>query len=162
MMKANTNNALIDTFNSALTEWLDHGQVTHSEHPASHQDALHSKWKIGWSHVFTGHLSQDWEKLQGDTQMGKTIHEATDWASNLVTLILQQVIILWETGNEELHDKTKAEKTMKLLNHQKHTIAKLMELKPKCLARDHHLFPSTSDTPLTESSTTKLANWITT
>ena len=67
-----------------------------------------------------------------------------------------------QTQNEELHGKTKAEKTLKLLAHQKHTIEKLTEPKPKCLARDHHLFPSNSDTLLNESSTTKLANWITT
>jgi len=161
MLRANTDDALIDTFNSAITDWLDHGQVTHSKYPESHQVALYSQWKIGWGHVFTGHLSQDWEMLQGDTQIGKTIHKATDWAANLVTLILQQVITLWETRNEELHGKTKAEQTMKLLVSQKHTIAKLIELKPKCLARDHFLFPNKQDTLLNESSTTKLANWIT-
>ena len=162
MMRANTSSAVIDTFNSALTDWSDHGQVNHSECPEQHQDALHSQWKMGWSHVFTRHLSQEWERLQGDTQSGKTTHKATDWAANLVTLILQQVIILWEKRNEDLHGKTKAEQTTKLLNHQKHTIAKLTDLKPKCLARDHYLFPNDAATLLNESSTTKLANWITT
>ena len=63
---------------------------------------------------------------------------------------------------KELHGKTEAEQTTKLLTHQKHTIAKLLELKPKCLARDHYLFPNNPATLLNESSTTKLANWITT
>ena len=94
MIKANTDDALIDTFNSALADWLDHGQVSHSECP----DAPHSQWKIGWNHVFTGHLSQEWEKLQGDNQTGETIHRATDWASNPVTLILQT-----ETRNLSFH-----------------------------------------------------------
>ena len=87
MIKTDTDDALADTFNSALTNWMDDGQVDHSKCPDSHQQALHSQWKMGWKHVFTGNLSQEWEHLQGDTQIDKKSQKATDWASTLVTMI---------------------------------------------------------------------------
>ena len=53
-----TNEALSNAFNSALTNWMDEGQVDNSEYPGEHQEALHSQWQIGWKHIFTGHISQ--------------------------------------------------------------------------------------------------------
>ena len=82
MIKSDTDDALVDTFNSSLADLMDHGQVDHRECPDSHQDALHSQWKMGWRHVFTGHLPQEWEKLQGDVQTDKKTQKATNWASN--------------------------------------------------------------------------------
>ena len=155
---------LSDTFDSASTEWMDNGVVDHLELkcPETHQAALHSQWKIGWKHVFTGHLSQEWELLQGDATENQKILKATDWAADLVTCIMNQVTLLWEIRNEEVHGKTANEQTTKLLNRQKQTIATLIELKDKCLARDHYIFPKEPENLLNETSTTKLANWIAT
>ena len=80
--------------------------VERSECPESHQDALNSQWRMGWKHVFTGHISQEWEKLQGDVQTDKKTQKATDWTLDLVTILLQQVVTLWEVRKEELHGKT--------------------------------------------------------
>ena len=162
MAKWNTEEMLSDTFNSALTEWMDNGVVDHSEHPEMHQVASHSQWKIGWKHVFTGHLSQEWELLQGDATANQKILKATDWAADPVTCIMNQVTLLWEIRNEEVHGKNANEQTTKLLNRQKQTIATMIELKDKCLARDHHIFPKKPENLLNETSTTKLANWIAT
>ena len=95
---------------------MDAGQVDHCKHPDSHQKAPCSQWKMGWKHVFTGHLSQEWEKLQGDIQTDKKTQKVTNWASNLVTIILQQVINLWQVRNEEVHGKAESEQMTKLLN----------------------------------------------
>ena len=87
---------------------------------------------------------------------------AANWAATIVTTVMQQVINLWETRNGELHGGTTTEQNQKLLQRQKKTISKLLDLKPKCLARDHFVFPRQAHTLLAETSTTKLANWIST
>ena len=162
MKKWKTKDSLSDTFNTALTEWLDNNEVDYSKYPIAHQNALYHQYKIGWRHVFTGHISQEWEKLQGDTVEGTKTIKSSDWASAMVTCILEHVIILWETRNEELHGKTKSEQNHKLLQRQKQTISKLISMKDKCLARDHFLFPLNPSSLLEETSTTKFANWIAT
>ena len=67
---------------------------------------------------------------------------------------------MWEIRNEDVHGKTTSEQTSKLIQRQKHIIANLIELKNKCLARDHYIFPRNVESLLREKSTTKLANWI--
>ena len=158
----NTSDSLSDTFNTVLTEWMDTGTVEHSKYPVSHQDAIFDQYRIGWEHLFTGHLSQEWEKLQGDQEINGRVIKATDWASSVVTTILQHVIQLWEQRNSDVHGKTSEEQTNRLLTRQKATISRLLDLKPKCLARDHFLFPSNSETLMQETSTTRLSNWIST
>jgi len=100
--------------------------------------------------------------LQGDTKTDKKHLKVSDWASELVTTMLQQVICLWETRNEELHGKTQTEQNVKLLNHQRQTIAKMIALKDQCQARDRYIFPNNETELLQETSTSKLANWIAT
>ena len=155
-----TNERLSDTFNSALTEWLDYGEVDHHKYPDSHQQALYSQWKIGWFHVFTGHISQEWENLQGDTELRGRPFKASDWASSVVTSIMQSVILLWEQRNSEVHGTSFSEQSNRLLDRHRQTISKMLALKAKCRSRDHFLFPSNPETLLNETSTTKLANWI--
>ena len=58
------------------------------------------------------------------------------------TGIFENLIIPRETRNEDLHKKSKTEQNHQMLQHHKATITKLLALKPKCLARDHLLFPS--------------------
>ena len=53
--------------------------------------------EIGWKRVFTGHLSQAWEQLQGDSCKDEKTQRASDWAAAMVTTHLQQAINLWET-----------------------------------------------------------------
>ena len=84
------------------------------------------------------------------------------WAATIVTVILRQVINLWEMRNEDVHGATKSEQQNKLLAKQKEKIAELLELKTKCLARDHFLFPEDPDVLLKESSTSRLATWLAT
>ena len=162
MESMDTKESIIETFNSALTEWLDRGAIDYSKYPSTHQNALFAQHRIGWKHVFTGHLSQEWEKLQGDLQQEQKVMTAANWAATIVTTVMQQVTTLWETRNGELHGGTTTEQNQKLLQRQKKTISKLLDLKPKCLARDHFVFPRQANTLLAETSTTKLANWIST
>ena len=74
-----------------------------------------------------GHLSQEWESLQGDVKHNKIIQKADAWAANIVTTILQQTIDLWELRNADVHGKTTSEQTSKLLQRQKHIIANALQ-----------------------------------
>ena len=62
-----TGEALTDTFATAVTEWLGQGKVNFHKYPESHRAALFEQQRIGWYHIFTGHLSQQWETLHENT-----------------------------------------------------------------------------------------------
>ena len=117
---------------------------------------------MGWCHVFTGHLSQQWEILQENTSKNDKLIAKHQWAANIVTVILKQVINLWEMRNEEVHGATKSEQQNKLLSKQKEKITEILELKTKCLARDHFTFPEDPNKLLKESSASRLATWLAT
>ena len=132
------------------------------KYPVSHRAALFEQQRIGWYHIFTGHLSQQWETLQENTAKNDKLIAKYQWAANIVTIILKQVINLWEMRNEEVHGATKSEQQNKLLVKQKEKIVEILELKPKCLARDHFLFPDDPKELLKETSTSRLATWLAT
>ena len=166
MQKWNTKESLSDTFDSALTDWMDTDEVTCST----------QNWMatcLHWTHFTRMGKCRETQwtgQKQCDHAIGPLLlwHALTktvqphDWASAVVTCVLEHVINSWETRNEELHGKSKTEQNQRMLQRQKEIISKLLLLKNKCLARDHFLFPSDSSSLMEETSTDKLANWIAT
>ena len=114
-----TDKALSDTIATALTESMDKGTVNCNNYPVSHCAALFEQQRIGRHHIFAGHLSQQWEILQGNTAKNDKSLPKHQWAATIVTVILKQVINLWEMRNKEVHRATKSEQQNKLLAKQK-------------------------------------------
>lgn len=96
------------------------------EFPPKFKAALQPYDHIGWRHIFSGKLSQQWLLLQGDIELdnGKFRREYL-WGALIPETFLQQFIALWELRNEELHGKTEEVQEQQ----QKHRLSgKLREL----------------------------------
>ena len=55
----------------AITHWFDSGKVNHQLYPEAFKQAIITQSNIGWQHVFMGHISQEWERIQGPAKMKK-------------------------------------------------------------------------------------------
>ena len=66
---------------------------------------------IGWSHMFTGHISQEWIKLHKESKLTNNAKNQQDqlylWGASLVEVLLSEFVRLWEIRNREKHGKTK-------------------------------------------------------
>ena len=115
------------------------------------------------NHIFFGHLTQQWERIQGDTPLSHgAVRSQHEWMSHVVTFILQQTIDLWEFRNSQVHGTEPAERHDRLLAHQRQVIETLLSMETKCLARDRFIFPSDPQEILNNTSTRELSNWIAT
>ena len=157
-----TKPGLIDTLCSSITDWLDNGWVDSSKYPVKYHKAIHTQSHIGWRQVFMGRLSQEWEKLQGNTHL-RTGRDRTAflWGASVIEVTLQYSIELWEQRNSDVHGHTAKDQHRKLLERHQHTISKLLEYKPYILPVDAFLFDGIDDT-LSHCNAQTLGNWIAT
>ena len=119
--------------------------------------------RIGWNHIFYGHLTQQWELIQGDTPLNHgAVRLQCDWMASVVTFLLHKTIELWEFRNSQVHGTDPKERHERLLTHQRQVIETLLSLESKCLARDRFIFPSDPQVLLQQTSTRELGNWIAT
>jgi hypothetical protein len=109
-----------------------------------------------------GHISQEWENIQGptQTQTHKT-RSAFLWGANVVELSLQYSIELWEQRNTEVHGSTHTERNQKLLERHQTTIHALLEHKTHILPSDAYLFDDIEEL-LNNPNPRALGNWIAT
>ena len=115
-----TGYAVIETMASAVTEWLDTGEVGIQVYPPSFKNVLLSQTDIGWKHLFHGKLSNLWfpmyesSRTQG-TQGEERKTESYIWGASIVEVFLRSHIRLWETRNHEVHgDKHTTDTCQKL------------------------------------------------
>ena len=109
-----------------------------------------------------GHISQEWEKLQGatETTTGRT-RAAFLWGANVNEISLQYSIELWEQRNSDVHGRTNTERNQKLLERHTNTIKALLEHKQHILPSDNYLFEDI-DELLKNPNPRALGNWIST
>jgi len=153
----------MDTLCQAITCWLDSKPISISDYPPSHQTAVTQQTLIGWHQLFQGKLSQEWENIHGNSLSKSNSKRPSHlWAANIVTLILHHTILLWEERNEQYHGLDEEQRKHHLLDHYRFIIRDLISKKPLCLAKDRDIFPDDPQLLLTQTSPTKLAEWIAT
>jgi hypothetical protein len=95
-----TGYAVIETLATAVTEWLDTGEVGIQVYPKSFRKVLLSQTDIGWKHLFHGKLSNLWfpmyesSRTQG-TQGEERKTESYVWGASIVEVFLRSHIRLW-------------------------------------------------------------------
>jgi hypothetical protein len=74
---------------------------------------------IGWGRMYSGQISQDFQTVNNnvDRPRGSHAHQAdsarlSDWASKLITCMLDQVEDQWNLQNEALHGRDGAEHSL--------------------------------------------------
>ena len=60
MTATNTTFSLLDTFVSAICDWMKNGFVNIRKYPYHYREAIHQQDRIGWDHLFTGKIYQEW------------------------------------------------------------------------------------------------------
>ena len=84
---------MTETLASAVTEWLDTGEVCIQLYPKSFRNVLLSQTDIGWKHLITGKLSNLWfpmyesSRTRG-TQGEERKTESYVWGASIVEVFL--------------------------------------------------------------------------
>ena len=156
----NTKKGIIDTLCSAITDWLDTGRVLSGKYDRKYHRAINTQTHIGWMHIFMGHFSQEWEMLQGTTQLENgRVRNAYIWGASVVELCLRYSIKLWEQRNKDVHGHTKSDQEQLLIGKYSAEIDRLSLLQSQARPSDRFLFHGISD--LKESTTSNImAQWI--
>ena len=156
----NTLEGLIDTLCSTITDWLDNGRVLTGKYNRKYQKAINSQNHIGWMHIFMGHLSQEWEIIQGTTQLTNGRQRSQYlWGASVVELGLIYCINLWEQQNKDVHGHNATDSEKLLMAKYIEEINRLELLHPKMRPSDSFLLQGIST--LRESTTSKvMATWI--
>ena len=61
--KLNTYFELQETLCSVIANWMEDNKVDINKYLQKYHETLINKENIGWSHMFEGHISQEWIKL---------------------------------------------------------------------------------------------------
>ena len=89
LLYIHTDPSLLDVLCTSLTDWFDNQEVDLDEYPSRYHPAIITQTKIGWFHVFTGHLSQEWEILQNTYCSSKTEKQGLLWSTHVSSLKLR-------------------------------------------------------------------------
>ena len=100
-----TVSSLIDVLCSCLSDWFDTQLVSPEKYLPKYHSAIITQTKIGWFHIFTGHISQEWERLQNQGKSSSR-YKGLPWSTHIVEVCLQYSIKLWELRNAEVHGAT--------------------------------------------------------
>jgi hypothetical protein len=91
-----------------VAEWIETEIVDENKYPLKFRQAIRSQNHIGWRHLFSGKISQEWLQLQEQSTkvlIGRR-RLSYVWGALIVELLLKQFINLLELWNEEVHGKT--------------------------------------------------------
>ena len=101
----NTKPGLVDVISTTITEWFDSGTVTAEKYHEKYHLAINSQSEIGWRHLFKGKMSEEWQRLQGRTQMQNLqFQEPEVWAAAVVEITLRGHIEIWKERCTAVHD----------------------------------------------------------
>jgi hypothetical protein len=131
--------------------------------PDSHLPLFIAQQSIGWDHLFCGHFSSDWAKLQHSyLQFAKkpcNKHQASSFLKELTSNLWAIVQSIWLLRNDHLHGTSSTPlhsiKRLELISE----ISSLYNMAPSMLASDRAIF----DYPLgarAKHSTTSLQNFL--
>jgi hypothetical protein len=127
--------------------------------------ALTDQNAIGWGRMYSGQVSQDFQTVhnadrpRGSHDRNANAASLSDWTSELITLLFDQVEAQWKLRNEALHGRDDAEHS---LFHRALLCAKATRLYAKAgtlLALDRPIL-SRPLTTILDLSTTGLEAWI--
>ena len=109
--KHKTDHKLKETMCMVIADWMENNTVDIYKFPQKYHDAMITQENIGWSHMFAGHISQEWIKLYKESRNTNTNENQQDqsylWGASVVEVLLSEFVRLWEIRNEEVHGKTK-------------------------------------------------------
>ena len=155
---------LKETMCMIIADWMENNTVEINKFPQKNHDAMNTQENIGWSHMFAGHISQEWIKLHEDSRLtnnSKNQHDQSYlWGTTLVEVLLSKFVRLWEIRNQEVHGETKERN--ETLRKKKLTIEtkRLNSLKDDARPGDRFLFHDNVNKFIEKSSAKRIASWV--
>ena len=97
-----TDFSLAETFCTAVAEWIQTKTVNVSTYPVKFHKAINTQSYIGWRHIFSGKLSQEWLHLQEQSTKVSIGRKRLSyvWGASIIEVLLKHFILLWELRNE--------------------------------------------------------------
>jgi len=151
-----------ETLYTVVEEWLETESVNISKYPTRFHQAIQSQSLIGWRHLLSGKISQEWLKLQ-ETSTKVTIGRkrlSYVWGASLAEVLLKQFIKLWELRNEEVHGKTAELQEQIRKDKLGKVVRQLNELRDQARPSDMCLFHSDMKAYIEKSNAQSIASYI--
>ena len=87
---------------AAVAEWIQTKTVNVSTYPVKFHKAINTQSHIGWRHIFSGKLSQEWLHLQEQSTKVSIGRKRLSyvWGASIIEVLLNHFILLWDLRNE--------------------------------------------------------------
>ena len=154
-----TVSGLIDVLCSCISDWFEIQLVSPQKYPPEYHSAITTQTKIGWFHIFTGHISQEWELLQNQGKSSSRYNRGLLWSTHVVEVCLQFSIKLWEQRNTDVHGVTAQDRKRIKIAKFKAAILHLQSLQHQTCLVDAFLFAGIA-TMLQEANPHTMEDWI--
>ena len=84
-----TESRLFDVLCSCISDWFETQLVSLENYLPKYHPAIITQTKIGWFHIFTGHISQEWELLQNQGNSSLGYNRGLLWSTHVVEVCCQ-------------------------------------------------------------------------
>ena len=157
-----TDFSLAETFCTAVAEWIQTKTVNVSTYSVKFHKAINTQSHIGWRHIFSGKLSQEWLHLQEQNTKVSIGRKRLSyvWGASIIEVLLKHFILLWELRNEEVHGKTAEKQEHMRKTKLSESVRKLNNQKDQARPGDMCLFHEDIDEHIEKSTAQTIASYI--
>jgi len=159
LTQINTDPVLLDVLCYSISDWFEEQEVDLDKYYSRYHPAIITQTKIGWFHVFTGHISQEWEVLQTKYLFTSSPHRGLLWSTRVVEVCLKFSIQMWELRNTEVHGTSGKDRKRTKLDRLTTEIFHLKGLQPQTSPKDSFLFDGIA-AMLQDANSQTMEDWI--
>jgi hypothetical protein len=162
-----SNPYLSDILRHGLILWFNGTIYEPTSVPLRFRTLVQEQNSIGWNHLFSGRLSQEWRRhhdihLANNTSTDPN-KSGAQWCRSAATHFLQRWLQLWQLRNNSRHGKDPVAKSIALRAQVLRELTQLYSLRLDVLPRDQALFYPTVEAHIAaHKSTSVIRNWLST
>jgi hypothetical protein len=146
-----------------ISAWLPGSEVAEDDYHTDLKSLIWWQFKIGWQQLFLGRFTRHWIVVHDNfsKQNDITTQTGTQWLTNIIVHIWQNVFVTWKLRCEHRHGNDPETREMALVQRLQREIQILYDLKPSVLPSDRDKFYSDTDEHFRQQkSSRELQQWI--
>jgi hypothetical protein len=157
---------LADILRDGLTRWFRQlPDMTVDQYPTEYHHLINKQNSIGWSHLFRGRWSIEWQLLHKAYATRKNLEgkdaDSARWIRKIGRIVLTSWFELWTLRNLERHGKDAAEQKAKRAAFLHSQLSELYNLRERMIPSHCVMFSQDLHTHITEKSNLDgIENWI--
>ena len=155
----NLQNILID----GLEQWFRESHIDPSKYPPQFQLLIRQQTAIGWRQIFSGRMSNEWNRLQADHayRNGKRDQAASLlWTTNIICSIWKEWFDLWDLRNGVIHGHDSTSRNKAKRDRAEQEIRLIYDSREAMLPADRDHLEDNAEDHITGKSTQRLQNWL--